>query len=97
MNQAYVKPNIKGQFVIPIDMREYWAITHDTTLSITNIPNAGILIKPTDKNSEMTDEEFMDVLDATKGSMVTADWDETERKLDRLAKQELKEMKANAW
>ena len=46
---------------------------------------------------ELTDEEFMDVLEATKGSMVSADWNEAEKKLDRLAKQELKEMKANAW
>jgi bifunctional DNA-binding transcriptional regulator/antitoxin component of YhaV-PrlF toxin-antitoxin module len=97
MNQVQVNTNVKGQLVIPIAMRKYWEITDQTPLNVTNVPNVGIIIKPSPKTSPLTDEEFMDILEATKGTMVAADWDETEKKLDRLAKQELKEMKANAW
>ena len=97
MNSVRTTTNAKGQFVIPVLMRKNWNITNTTPLEVIDIPNSGILIKPISKKTELTDEEFMEILEATKGSMINADWDETEKKLDKLAKQELKEMKANAW
>lgn len=97
MNSVRTTTNAKGQFVIPVHMRKNWNITNTTPLEVIDIPNSGILIKPISQKTELTDEEFMEILEATKGSMISADWDETEKKLDKLAKQELKEMKANAW
>lgn len=97
MNQAQATINVKGQFVIPVAMRKYWNITPNISVNITSVPNVGIIIKPSPKEPLMTDEEFMDILEETKGSMITADWDETEKKLDKLARQELKDLKARAW
>jgi len=96
MQQVIARTNAKGQFVIPITMRKHWEITHTTPLQVIDIPNTGILIKPTLQQTNLSDEEFMDILDATKGSMAGADWDETEKKLARLAKAELKELKKNS-
>lgn len=97
MNSVRTTTNAKGQFVIPVLMRKYWDISPTTSLEVISIPNSGILIKPSNQQADLTDEEFMDVLEATKGSMVNADWDETEKNLDKLGKQELKKMKTNAW
>jgi bifunctional DNA-binding transcriptional regulator/antitoxin component of YhaV-PrlF toxin-antitoxin module len=97
MNQVQVNTNIKGQFVIPIAMRRYWEITDQTPLNVTNIPDLGILIKPSPKTPPMTDEEYLQILEETQGSWKNDDWEETEKKLDKLATLELKEQKKNSW
>lgn len=97
MNQVQVNTNAKGQFVIPVAMRKYWEITDQTPLNVTNVPNVGIVIKPSPKTPPLTDEEFMQILEETQGSWKNDDWDETEKKLDKLAIQELKELKASSW
>jgi bifunctional DNA-binding transcriptional regulator/antitoxin component of YhaV-PrlF toxin-antitoxin module len=97
MNQVQVNTNIKGQFVIPIAMRRYWEITDQTPLNVTNIPDLGILIKPSPKTPPMTDEEYLQILEETQGSWKNDDWEETEKKLDKLATLELKEQKKDSW
>lgn len=97
MNQVQVNTNVKGQFVIPVAMRRYWEITDQTPLNVTNIPDLGILIKPSTTPPSLTDEEYMQILEETKGAWAGDNWPETEKRLDKLAKEELKQLHQNSW
>lgn len=93
MNQTQVIVNTKGQFVIPVAMRKYWDITPNTAVEVTNVPDVGIVIKKASTKPQLTDEEFMQILEETQGAWAGDDWDTTQKKLDKLAKQELLDLK----
>lgn len=97
MNYTIAKPNAKGQLVIPSKMRKNWGISTDTHVHIIDAPNIGIIIKPASLKNEMTDEEYLQILEETQGTWIDDDWDQTEQKLDILAKQELKDLHKNSW
>lgn len=97
MNQVQATINAKGQFVIPVAMRKYWEINPNTTVNVTNVPDVGIIIKPSPTTTPITDEEYMQILEETKGAWANDDWSETQKRLDKLAKKELKQLHKNSW
>lgn len=97
MNQTQAIINAKGQFVIPVAMRKYWDIIPNTSVNVTNVPNVGIIIKPSPKTPPMTDEEYMQVLEETKGAWAGDDWPETEAKYNGIEEKAAQELKNNSW
>jgi bifunctional DNA-binding transcriptional regulator/antitoxin component of YhaV-PrlF toxin-antitoxin module len=96
MNHAVARTNSKGQFVIPVLMRKDWGIDSNTSLLITNVPDVGIVIKPATA-TPITDEEYMQILEETKGAWAGDDWPETEARYNKIEEQAAKELKSNSW
>ena len=96
MNHVTARTNTKGQFVIPVAMRRYWNINPSTLIDVTNIPDAGILIKPSRKKDPISNAEYLKILEETQGAWAGDDWPETEAKQKQIELKAAKELK-NSW
>ncbi len=91
------KPNVKGQVVIPKEMRDSLGITTDMVLNLVLVGN-GIYIYPITEilTKSDSDNSYLQLLAKTKGSWSDEDWDElpkTRSKFELKASQSRK----NSW
>lgn len=96
MNQVIARTNSKGQFVLPVAMRRMLGITPETNLHIS-LEDKVITITPLPLKPLQTKKSLYEILKSTQGALAGDDWPETEKRLDKLAKKELKELHKNTW
>ena len=97
MNNVIARTNTKGQFVIPVQMRKNWGINPKTFLHVTDVPDVGIVIRPSLKQTKLTNEEFLRILEETKGAWAGDDWPETEAKYNAIEEKAAQELRDNSW
>lgn len=74
--------NVKGQLVIPKKLRDELGITNKTPLNIVK-RGLGVFICPlekTDNDHMITTEQYLQILDKTRGAWAGDNWPTTERK-----------------
>ncbi|KKU91147.1 MAG: hypothetical protein UY21_C0012G0024 [Microgenomates group bacterium GW2011_GWA1_48_10] len=77
------QPNVKGQIVIPKDIRDSLGINEQTNLNITMLGDA-IYIKPvTSVYSKLDDDDYLKILARTRGAWGPASKEEIGREKAR--------------
>lgn len=75
-----IEPNVKGQIVIPKKMRDNLGITPNTPLQIIQRGD-GIYIYPVEIAAIYeTESVLLEILNKTRGSWASDNWDETRNK-----------------
>lgn len=95
MNNVIARTNTKGQFVLPISMRNALGITPETNLHIS-LDDKVITITPLPHKPFQTKKSLYEILKSTQGAWAGDDWPETEarqRKIEIAAAKKLR----NSW
>lgn len=92
MNQVIVKPNTKGQLVIPVSMRKNWGISDKTYLHVVDTPNVGIVIKPLEPKKK----SLYQILKSTQGAWAGDNWPKEEKEIEERERKAAEEMR-KAW
>ncbi len=94
------KPNMKGQIVIPKEIRDTLKIDQNSCLNIT-LAGSGIYVQPVDEVYTKTETKsaFLAMLEKTKGSLAEENWTAWEESEKRYRKGEIAAVKKNkkAW
>lgn len=94
---TFITPNIKGQVVIPIKIREKLGISADTPLEVT-LMGGGVVLYPVKvlRQSGSVNESYTGVLQKTAGSWSGDDWDKTQKERRQIELEESTKRK-QAW
>lgn len=87
-------PNIKGQIVIPKEVRDALKIGVNVPLNLV-VRGGGIYLYPVEEVVSKVESEssYLEILKKTQGSWSGDDWEKTERKRKRIELQESKKRK----
>jgi bifunctional DNA-binding transcriptional regulator/antitoxin component of YhaV-PrlF toxin-antitoxin module len=95
MNNIVARTNVKGQFVLPISMRNALGITPETNLHVS-LEDKVITITPLPAKPFQTKKSLYEILKSTQGAWARDNWPATEarqRKIEIAAAKKLR----NAW
>jgi len=84
--QTIVRPNQKGQMVIPKEVRKQLGIDADSQLHLTVTGSSFVITPLTDQNFPhiLSKKTYAEVLAQTKGAWANDDWSRTEQTREKL-------------
>ncbi len=95
MNNVIARTNAKGQFVLPVSMRNALGITPETNLHVS-LEDRVITITPLPHKPFQTKKSLYEILKSTQGALAGDDWPATEARQREIEIAAAKKLK-NAW